>query len=122
MKFITVSLSLILLMLCLCIFASNQVIGAVDETKELLEKAITVDGQTSLSAVQAASKVWKSHETFFGTVLRHDEIDDVLSDFARLESYAISRDREEFLANCAALIAQLEHIKDMERPTFQNIM
>lgn len=126
MKFIAVSLTMLVLILVFCIFTSVRVMEAVDVTAELLEGAVTAENQAqtdrALAFVRSATETWKHHEVFFGTVLRHDEIDNVLSEFARLESYAITRDREEFLANCASLLAQLEHIREMELPTFQNIM
>lgn len=126
MKYIVVSLFLLGLMLCLCLYSSSQVAQAVQETTQLLEKAVTAekngDKETSLHLVRAACDTWRSHETFFGTVLRHDEIDDVTGEFARLVSYASTQDQDDFLSNCAALLAQLEHITEMEKPSFSNIM
>ena len=126
MKYITVSLALLTLMVGLCIVSSTCVIKAVDNTISLLEDAVTAEDtgkqDKTISLITKASETWRKQETFFGTVLRHDEIDDVTEEFARLKSYATTEDQDDFLSNCRALIAKLEHIKSMERPTFENIM
>ncbi len=126
MKYIIVSLVSLVLIVGLCILSSYCIIKAVDETSQMLEEAVLagIDGRKdeSLQIIKNASQSWKRHETFFGTVLRHDEIDNVIEEFARLESYASTEDRDDFLSNCSALIARLEHIKSMEKPSFENIM
>lgn len=126
MKFIIISLLLLSVMLFLCMYASSQVIQAVQTTSSLLEESIAAeengDKEHSLQMLRAARDQWRKHETFFGTVLRHDEIDNVIEEFAKLESYASTEDQDDFRSNCAALLARLAHIGQMEKPTFENIM
>lgn len=126
MKYIYISLICFFIMLALCSYSSVQVIKTVDETTQILKTAIDADQsghkEETISIVKKASEAWKSHELFFGTVLRHDEVDEVVEEFARLESYAATEDQDDFLSNCRALIARLEHIQTMEKPTLQNIM
>lgn len=126
MKFIIISLLLLGVMLGLCLYTSSQVIDAVQNTSALLEEAITAEKsgnkELALQMVRAARDEWHNHETFFGTVLRHDEIDDITEEFARLESYASTEDQDDFRSNCAALLSSLTHIDHMERTTFENIM
>ncbi len=126
MKFIFISTSCFLIMLLLCVYSASCVIKTVDETAQILEKAIETelagnDTQTQ-EIIKEASKSWESHQLFFGTVLRHDEIDNVTEEFARLESYATTEDQDDFLSNCKALIARLMHVQEMEKLTLQNIM
>ncbi len=126
MKYIYISLTCFFIMLALCSYSSVQVIKAVDETTQILKTAVEADKsgnkEEALSIVKKASAAWKGHELFFGTVLRHDEVDEVVEEFARLESYASTEDQDDFRSNCRALIARLEHIQTMEKPTLQNIM
>ena len=126
MKYITVSLLLLGVMICLTLYSSSQVIQAVQDTAGLLEAAMTAEitgeEEKALDLVRAARDEWKKHEVFFGTVLRHDEIDDVTQEFARLESYASTEDQDDFRSNCAALLSQLSHLVEMDKATFQNIM
>lgn len=126
MKFIFISTACFLMMLLLCVYSASCVIKTVDETAQILEKAIETelagnDTQTQ-EIIKEASESWESHQLFFGTVLRHDEIDNVTEEFARLESYASTEDQDDFLSNCKALIARLKHVQEMEKLTLQNIM
>ena len=72
--------------------------------------------------IKKAGASWEQQQLFFGTVLRHDEIDDVTEEFTRLESYATTEDQDDFLSNCKALIARLKHVQEMEKLTLLNIM
>ena len=126
MKFIFISTACFLIMLLLCVYSASCVIKTVDETAQILEKAIETelagnDTQTQ-EIIKEASESWENHQLFFGTVLRHDEIDNVTEEFARLESYATTEDQDDFLSNCKALIARLKHVQEMEKLTLQNIM
>ena len=126
MKYIWASILSIAVMVGLCIGSSCRVIRSIEVTMDLLEEAIDKKehghDHAVLDTIDKAEKSWTEQEVFFGTVLRHDEIDDVIEEFARLRSYAASEDQDDFLSNCKALIARLEHICSMEKPSFENIM
>lgn len=126
MKHTVLSVSILILILAFCLLSASYTSNAVQKTSALLEEALEArredDQAASIHLVQAASSHWKEHEAYFGTVLRHDEIDDVIGEFARLESYARSQDQDDFYSNCAALLSELEHIEQMEWPFFHNIL
>lgn len=126
MKHVCMSVSILTLILVFTIFSAHHTSNLVTRTSDLLDEAVearrTGDLDTSLHLVQAASSHWKDHEEYFGAVLRHDEIDTVIGEFARLESYARSQDQDDFYSNCAALLSELEHIEQMEWPFFHNIL
>lgn len=126
MKFILSSLLLFSLLLGLCLFSAAYVSHAVEETELLLTDAMALQQQDRYADAAAmthwAADRWNSHQAYFGTVLRHDEVDDVIREFSRLESYADTRDTEEYLSNCAALLATLKHIREMEWPYLYNLL
>ena len=126
MKFIFISIVCFLIMLLLCVYSASCVIKTGDETAQILEKAVQTenagDDEQTLEMIKKAGASWEQHQLFFGTVLRHDEIDDVTEEFARLESYASTEDQDDFLSNCRALITRLKHVQEMEKLTLQNIM
>lgn len=125
MKIIITGLLILVLLTAACFGSACYVTGAVQDTEALLERAMSVNIHTdtaALSLVRSATKQWNECAPVFGTLLRHDEVDDVIAEFARLEYYAKTKDHEEFLSTCAALLAKLGHIRDMEWPTLQNIL
>ena len=126
MKYFVTSLLLLALILGLCLWSAGSVTQSVYDTSHLLEQAVSLKRQgqnlAALDTVRAAADGWHGRDTFFGTVLRHDEIDGVIQSFAQLEAYAQTDDTDDFYSNCAALLAQLEHIREMEWPYFENVM
>ncbi len=126
MKHVCMSVTILTLILVFSVFSAYHTSNLVAKTSDLLDEAVEVrrtgDLDTSFHLVQAASSHWKDHEKYFGAVLRHDEIDTVIGEFARLESCARSRDQDDFYSNCAVLLSVLEHIKQMEWPFFHNIL
>lgn len=123
MKFIVICVLLFALLTGFCCISACRVSEVIDDTSALLRAAMGLrNKEGAVYLIDAASHKWRENAVFFGTVLRHDEIDNVIVEFARLESYAKTKDEDDFFSNCSALIAQLEHIKEMEWPLFQNIM
>ena len=123
MKFMIVCILLFSVLAGLCCISACRVTKIIDDTSALLQAAMRLPNKEGAAhLIRAASNKWNENAVFFGTMLRHDEIDNVIVEFARLESYAKTRDEDDFLSNCSALLAQLAHIKEMEWPLFQNIM
>ena len=59
---------------------------------------------------------------FFGVVLAHEELDEVNIAFAELLQYAALEDKDDFLAGSARLAATIEHIREMEVPSYHNLL
>ena len=72
--------------------------------------------------MQQALRIWRQYERYFGLTLTHSEIDDILERFAALSQYAVLEDRDDFLAGCAELRFSIEHIRQMELPSIENIL
>lgn len=126
MRHCIIALVILALSLSFCIVSSNAVRAACSETLQLLQKAQHKAYAEDFSAVQPilreAERQWKDHERFFGVVLRHDEADDVMKDFAALRQYAVTHDTDEYLATGASLMATIEHISSMSRASYHNIL
>ena len=126
MKYILTSLLIFTLLLVFCLCSAGYVTASVKQTEGLLHQAMLQhqlgDHVQAAQTVQAAAANWDSHQLYFGTVLRHDEVDDVMAEFSKLEAYAYSKDQDDFRSNCAGLLATLQHIRDMEWPYLYNIL
>lgn len=123
MKHITISLAILSAALVFSLLSSAHVSSVVDQTTAFLERASTEENRERAEAlVSDAEKFWKSHQSVFGMLLRHDEVDEVICDMALLQAYANQEDWDDFDGNCACLLARLEHIKEMQRLTLHNIL
>lgn len=117
---------LLLVLLGLGFWAAGYVEQTVRKTEALLNQAVNYqqagqDSQARILLTQAADH-WRSKESALEILLRHDDVETVLMEFARLQSYAATIDEDDFLSNCYGLLAVLQHIREMEWPAVQNIL
>lgn len=121
-------LALFILLLCLgfCLFSMLQIRAVCQKTLLLLSLAQQAGEQNDFSAaaqaLARAERCWKGSERFFGLSLTHEAIDDILTRFAALSQYASLSDRDDFLAGCAELSCAISHIRQMELPSYENIL
>lgn len=125
MKHLTFCLLLFLTLLLCCISSQFYVNDRVQQTELQLKQAYLLhdkgEQQAAAEYIQIAAKKWTQYEHFFGTVLQHNEIDHVNGELARLLAYVTSTDEDDFRSSCAALLSDLAHIREMERPIWSNI-
>lgn len=125
MKHAWIGAGILLAVLAFSLFASGRVKDAALQTRALLEQAAqqAEGGSTeqALDILREAEKTWQSHERFFGTVLHHEQMDDVLTQIAALGEYGRLEDLDDFLSGCRALMAKLAQLYAMERLTPENL-
>lgn len=117
---------LLILVLAGCLFSLKTLERCVAQTTQQLKAAQALAQAGNLNAAAQAAdgarRSWERWEAFLGSVLRHDEADDLRFAFARLSGFAAENDRNEFRAECAELIARVEHILTMEQPKLHNFL
>ena len=104
-----------------CIFSSVTVRAETQTVNDAIA-ASRNDFQSAADSLQAAKETWAAHERFFGVVLAHEELDEVNIAFAELLQYAALEDKDDFLAGTARLVATIEHIREMEVPSYHNLL
>ena len=109
-----------------CIFSSLTVRAETkavnDSIAEARNAASREDFDSAARLLHRAKGIWSGHERFFGVVLSHSELDEVNIAFAELMQYAELEDRDDFLAGTARLVATIEHIREMEVPSYHNLL
>ena len=109
-----------------CIFSSVTVRAKTQTVNDAIaasrNAASRNDFQYAADSLQAAKETWEKHERFFGVVLAHEELDEVNIAFAELLQYASLEDKDDFLAGTARLAATIEHIREMEVPSYHNLL
>ncbi len=126
MRHILLSCAILLLALSFCLFSMLHIreIGkqALCALTSAQEQAQVYDFEACRASMQQALRIWRQYERYFGLTLTHSEIDDILERFAALSQYAVLEDRDDFLAGCAELRFSIEHIRQMELPSIENIL
>ena len=118
MKHLLIALLTLALTLAFCVFACAQVRSEALTTLNTLRQ----DYAAAADAVLSAGESWKAQERFFDIVLQHSEVDDVTTGFSSLYQYALLEDGDDFAASCAEMISKIQHIRQMQLPTFANIL
>lgn len=126
MKHFLIAVLLIALTLAFCLWSAAAVSEAAEPVQKLLtaaQKALRgEDFEAAGKFAEMADAAWQKNEVLFGILLRHDETDAVMRQFAALTEYAAAKDADDFSAACAELLRQLQHVKSMQLPTVQNIL
>lgn len=126
MKQVLLSALLFLLCLSFCLVCLNSVRQTADRSLCLLRRSRFLASQHSfasaVSVLEQAESLWQEKEGFFGAILRHDPLDEVMVGFAALRQYLLLQDLDDFMASSSELAAAIEHLQQMERPLLQNIL
>ncbi|WP_373163503.1 DUF4363 family protein [Agathobaculum sp. Marseille-P7918] len=69
-----------------------------------------------------AHQHWDSAQLLLGSLLLHDEIDQADRLFDRVLAAHESESSEDFLLDCTELLAQLNHLPELERPSLINLL
>jgi len=125
-KYLYIGVVILAVILAFC-FVSSALLGRyTGEAAARLGAALTLAGQDDFSGaarqVEAAMRDWERHKGLWGVVLQHDESDEVLTSFHALLAYARCGDDAEFAAGCAELICRVEHVAEMEKPLYYNVL
>ena len=126
MKYFWIALTILALVLAACAGSLMYLDGVVRETTDLLDQAALCAEQNDFSAahdqVRACLLAWESHRGGCGTLLRHEEADQVYFSLCQLEAYASLGSKDEFMGQLAETRARLVHVLDMERPAYYNFL
>ena len=126
MKHFLIAVLLISLMLAFCVWSASAITEAAQPVGKLLTAAQKAAREGSFDAAgkfaEMADAAWQENEVLFGILLRHDETDAVMRQFAALKEYASAKDGDDFSAACAELLRQVRHVQSMQLPTVENIL
>lgn len=126
MKHVAIAVSILAVLLCLCILASAYVRNRAAETIAPVLRAQALAAQKNYTAaageILQAKTIWHDAEAWLEILLPHDEADEASRVLASLYEYARVEDADDFSAASAELVFLLEHIRQMQLPTLQNIL
>lgn len=126
MKHVAIAVSILAVLLCLCVLASAYVRNRAAETIAPVLRAQALAAQENYTAaageILQAEAIWHDAEAWLEILLPHDEADEASRVLASLYEYARVEDTDDFSAASAELVFLLEHIRQMQLPTLQNIL
>lgn len=126
MKQILISAGILLVCLAFSLISLFVILDVCNQTSNLLEQSLSSasaeDFQVAEQTLRQAEQAWREKENFLGIVLRHDDMDEILTVFSELKQYAQVEDLDDYRANCAKLLAAIDHVRQTEKPKLPNIL
>lgn len=126
MKQLWLGLGILLGLFAVCFGALDLLGTKNDRTAALLAKAqyagVQADFDTALQFSLDAQAQWENSAGFMDTMMSHEETDDIKREFSDLLVYCTHEKQEEFLSSCGRLLVMVEHLTEMERPLWRNIL
>ena len=104
-------LFLALSLFALLIWSSRTVEATVD--------AIVQDMESG--RLEQAYEKWSAAQTLLGSLLLHEELDEVNRLFARVRTAQKEQITDDLLLDRTELLAQLRHLPDLEQPNLKNL-
>lgn len=93
-----------------------------DQLSRALEAAQRADSEGAEMALARANATWEGSQRLLGIFLHHEQVDEIVALFAQLRAYARVQDTDDFLALCVELRARIDHLRELELPTAENIL
>ena len=125
MKYVLIYILLFCILISACLGSAIYVSNTIYVTETFLQNALIFqekgNNQQAAAEVHNAAEHWKRCQSWFGMLLKHEEIDTVEGEFSSLQAYVNSKDQDDFRSNCASLLSTLQHIREMEWPYWENI-
>ena len=71
--------------------------------------------------LEQAYEKWSAAQTLLGSLLLHEELDEVNRLFARVRTAQKEQITDDLLLDRTELLAQLRHLPDLEQPNLKNL-
>lgn len=126
MKYLYIPAALLALLLALSLWNARAVREEIDGWCELVESARSAakggDAAAAEASLAAFGRDWQRRRAYYHSILEHDELDDAEELFTRAHSALEAGDDDGFLAETAALAAQLRVIAEMQSLRIENVL
>ncbi len=115
----------IIIIVTLDIITNNYTTYATDtlsgELNNLKEYIILEDDEKTSKIIEEVKDKWKEYNKILSYYIEHDELEKVETELATLSGIIEAKDYNHGIGNLNATVFILEHIKDKEKFSIQNI-
>ena len=100
----------------------RQVARTTQELQIAYEAVSRDQIKTAAEHARTASQCWRAQTGYYSSFLSHEESDEVTRQFARMLSSLEAEDIDDFQAACGELIIMVDHLSQMEKPLYYNLL
>ncbi len=98
--------------------ATDELVANLEKVKTALEKD---DIDAAIKAADEFNSEWDEKKSSFEAFFEHKEVDSISSTAKSLQSYCRSGSKEEALAHVSAAMFYVEHIRDIDTLSWENV-
>lgn len=124
-RFIT-SIVLFLVTLGACvsetIFLNDTVAKFTQDIEYIIQNASDKNIETARQLAEDVNVKWQEQQAFISTFINHDRLEDISQSMISLKASLSQQQIEDFFVECEVAKSQLNHLKDTEFPSIQNIL
>lgn len=103
------------------IFVSGATESLTDSLKTIKAALEKEDYPAAVAAADKFSEEWEQKKSLFETLFEHKEVDTISASAKSLQSYCHTASKEEALAGISESLFYIEHIKDIDTLTLENV-
>lgn len=126
MKYFYIGIAILGVLLGACVASSVFLNRSTAEAERWLAEADEAmaadDTARAVRAAASAERAWARREEVLGTLLSHEELDEIAVAFADLRVYGAEAQREEFRVRCGELRFRLRHVAQIDLPFYYNLL
>lgn len=126
MKRLIIAVILLLIAAGLCTFEfilnTNESQHASEYLKQAQQQMINGNEKDAIEAMAKLRELWEKNVESMLIFISHEKPDEIGENIAVAESYLKSGELPEFYAECKRIENELEHFRDLEIPTINNIL
>ncbi len=104
------------------IFLNNTVNNFTQDINYIIQNANNKNIDKALQLANDINIKWQEQQAFISTFINHDRLEDISQSIISLKASLHQQQIEDFFVECEIAKSQLNHLKDTEFPSIQNIL
>lgn len=104
------------------IFLNNTVNNFTQDINYIIQNANNKNIDKALQLANDINIKWQEQQAFISTFINHDRLEDISQSIISLKASLHQQQIEDFFVECEITKSQLNHLKDTEFPSIQNIL
>ena len=104
------------------IFLNNTVNNFTQDINYIIQNANNKNIDKALQLANDINIKWQEQQAFISTFINHDRLEDISQSMISLNASLSQQQIEDFFVECEVAKSQLNHLKDTEFPSIQNIL
>ena len=126
MKRFIISIILFAVTVAACVaetfFLNNFVTSFTEEINYAIDETAAQNLESANHVAQDITNRWQEQQSFISTFINHDRLEEIAHTIISMKTFLEQGQIEDFLVESEVAKVQLNHLKDTELPTIENIL